>query len=289
LIVNKGPSRDYVLKFIVTDRYDCGATEYIRFKITKTTNPTFHDMLSDNVFTQTTEEYQLKLNEYQKYKQEINPQQKSNLLTSLTRQSHFEGKTQAAVVDTKKIKDAAIKKLNEWKNQMRKCKVNTDKESSVKVRVHSIGSQYYFYYYRKEGWLVDTFQRFNEEVKYLENTTAIEQTLINKVTCKLLNYKNITTTEIKALITYINREKPEWDILTQVMPLIYTILINTQKCEQFIANLTLTKEYDMIKTIRTMKPEKVPNSLWNAITDFELITYLMYRTRQIFGKVKNFH
>jgi hypothetical protein len=287
IITNKGPDRNYVLKFIVTDRYDCSGTEYIRFKITKTTNPSLHDLFSDNIFSQTTDEYLLKAKEYNKYKNALGVDNKKRILTKLTRSAYFEGKIDAPIVDTKKIIADIKKKQKELNQQLRKT-INID-QIQASSRIVEDDNRYYIYYYKTKGWIFDSYTRIADEVAYIKTVENIEQTLINKVTCKLLNYKMVGVNEIKAMITYINREKPEWDIMEQVLPLLMTIIKNTAKAEQFIQNIQFTDAYNKINILRNSKPQSVPKSLWDAIFDHQLIRYISYYIKDTFGLVQNFH
>jgi len=157
------------------------------------------------------------------------------------------------------------------------------------TRIMNEDNSYYIYYYKTKGWIFDSYTRIADEVCYLKSVTKVEQSLVNKVTCKLLNYKTLGVNEIKAMVTYINREQPEWDIMEIVLPLLMTIIRNTAQAEQFIRNIQFTQAYNTINTLREAKPSAVPQSLWDAIFDHQLIRYMSYHIRESFGLVQNFH
>jgi hypothetical protein len=281
VIANKSDSDlDYILKFIVTSRYDMGGTEYIRFKIVKITEPTFHDLLSTDVFNQTIEQYNMMKAAYDTYST-LSGVNKKRKLTELTNGDYFKAKP-LPVTDTKTLYADLQKKYQEiFKRATKQGQNLMTQVTTTDSIVKKSGNRYYTYHY-KRGTFLNLLRQFDDEMKYIENVTVEDDLLIQKITAKLLTYKYIGTVELKAMINYINREKPAYDINDHIIPLLGTIIMKTRDAELSIKSLEMS---DYVNTINKFKNPsnftKMQTSLWDAFLENNLLNYAAHKIRKL--------
>jgi hypothetical protein len=219
-------TENFILKTITLDSIDTGATHYVRFKIVKIVNPNPEDYLPDEIFIN--QDYTNVLNDID----DINTDKELNVHNKLTKMydTWYNSLINKPQIDNKHYKEvpkkdpflASIEK-NMPQNNNAVCDV-------IKMDdTYAIGVP-------KKGFFVNKYKMYTmKTMNYIADLKRIiKPSLITKIQVKIMNLEKIDKPNVKSLITFIQREEPELNINTEVLPLLATIIRDTLQSESSI-------------------------------------------------------
>lgn len=281
-IINTAAIDDFVLKVVPIEKYDSGATDYVRFKIIKLQNPTAEELIIDhfrNYFT-------------------------GSILTrfraELTRQGHERLPYPAIINDMKQtLEDYGFHYPSRIRNTDGKI---TDQKLGRKLFSTRIGKTNGFTTdsviakhpenienYNKEVFLKDGYYYFTKTVTDLNKrihkiriqikdqkeqiaqiTSVASPELINRLVNKITLMDKLDTRNLKALITYINTQEPKYNIPNQVIPLLAEVISQTLTTEtqlNSLLNSSLVQTLNSVKNgeFKIEKYETKTLTIWQRI------------------------
>jgi hypothetical protein len=231
-ILNFAANDNFILKIVPIEKYDSGATYYIRFKIIKIFDPKPEELIIE----------------------QFNNEYTGSVIRLLDKDLHPRDIRQ-------RLPLAAI--INDMKQTME------DMGYSHKIAIHNTDGkitdmnlakkskkQKTLKEYEKEVFLFDGKYYFTKTVQDMDKrihkirimledqqqeiadiTAAVSPELINKLVNKMTLMDKLDSKNLKALITYINTQEPKYNIPNQVIPLLAEVINQTLKTETNIAKL----------------------------------------------------
>jgi uncharacterized protein YqfB (UPF0267 family) len=242
---------NFLLKCVPIEKYDCGATYYIRFQIIKISDPTAKDIITEEFMGYEAGSYlnkmQRELDQHKPLYAIINEVYDLLINPEKTRQM-----TANATWTTVKISNIRHPALKETQLPMNKRIIT--REIPVQEEVFLQDGKYYFT--RREKSTKENLIRVlrfkkNDLTDYIATIDkAVSPKLINKLTNKMVMMQNLDLTNIKSLISFIQKEDPSLNIPNQVIPLLAKVMQETLTTEQNIATIM---ESNLFTTLNQFK------------------------------------
>jgi hypothetical protein len=242
-IINSAANDNFILKVVPIEKYDSGATVYMRFKIIKIANPTAEELIIDH----------------------FNNQYTGSILDRFRRELNAEHRLPLSAI-IRDMKDTLADLGYEYPRYV----INTDgKITDIKLaktlRTKAIPHERYIkevflkdgnYYFTKTIRDMDKrihkirIQIKNQAEQIAEITSAASPELINKLVNKITLMDHIDARNLKALITFINTQEPKYNIPNQVIPLLAEVISQTLSTETQLSSLLSSS---LVNTLNSVK------------------------------------
>jgi len=230
---------DFILKMIPIERYDCGATYYIRFKILKIEQPKDTDLILPSYMGP---EITAALRESAR---RLDQNQSPFMIINEVRDTlHYD----------QRIKDIAMNvvKIYKTKKPTKKAPNCIPYEQMLPKEVFLKDGKYYF---TKK---VSTKNAINVIRLAVEDTTqyiaaikeVVDPILVNKLVNKICMMTTFDKLSLKSLITYVNQQAPKYSIPQQVIPLLAEVLRQSLQAE---AQMDALLQSDLVTTLNQIK------------------------------------
>jgi hypothetical protein len=96
----------------------------------------------------------------------------------------------------------------------------------------------------------------------------------------MLLLPSLDTSGFKGIITYINREKPDLDMIDHILPILTFAIEKLATMETGILFLSKSKLTLNINDIKSGKYQTMPTNLYEAYTSGRLLDYISYAIRE---------
>lgn len=244
-IINTAAIDNFILKIVPIEKYDCGGTIYMRFKIIKIQDPHAEELIIDHFNNHYTGSI------LERFRNELNRNNNQRLPLP------------AMIMDMKQtLADLGYDYPNKVTNTDGKV---TDIFKSKKQPKSSRLTQFYSrevflkdgnYYFTKTVKDMDKrihkirLQIKNQEEQIAEIKAAASPELINKLVNKITIMEKLDNKNIKALITFINTQEPKYSIPYQVIPLLAEVINQTLTTE---TQLNALLSSSLVNTLNSVK------------------------------------
>jgi hypothetical protein len=230
------PQHNYLLKCVPIEKFDSGATYYIRFQIIKISNPRAEDIVTEDFIGYEMGSY------LQKVRSELNQHKP---LFSIINELYDLKLNPGASVHNYHRNHLNIKIANIWKPILKENLLPKKKRiithEIVKEEVFLQDGKYYFTKRTKDEKVnaIRVLRMKKDDLtEYIATIDkAVNPKLINKLTNKMILAQKLDVTTIKSLISYIQKEDPSLNIPNQVIPLLAKVMQETLRTEKNIATL----------------------------------------------------
>jgi len=245
-IINYAQNDNFVLKIVPLEKYDCGATYYIRYKIIKIHNPKAEELIIEQFNSEYTGSI---LKSFRKDLAEP-PERRLPLAAIITEmkvtmsQLGYDYKNSVHNSDGKKT-DIQLAK-NNFNIKTLPC------ESYVKEVFLKDGNYYFTKTVSDMDKRIHKIRIMVEDQKQqiADIKSAVSPELINKLVNKMTLMEKLDTKNLKALITYINTQEPKYNIPNQVIPLLAEVISQTLKTETHLNKLLNSS---LVNTLNSVK------------------------------------
>jgi hypothetical protein len=245
-ILNFSANDNFVLKMVPIEKYDSGATYYIRFKIIKIFDPKPEELIIEQFNNEYTGSI-IRLLEKDLKPRDIRQRLPlSAIIQDMKLTMEDMGyKHPSGIANTDgKITDIKL---------ARNYKPKTMTEEQIQKEVFLFDGKYYFTKtvqamdkrIHKIRIMLDDQTRQIAEIK-----AAVSPELINKLVNKMTLMDKLDAKNLKALITYINTQEPKYNIPNQVIPLLAEVIDQTLKTE---TNLSKLLSSSLVGTLNSVK------------------------------------
>jgi hypothetical protein len=236
----EGQKENFILKTIALDSVDTGATHYVRFKIVKIEKPTAEDYTPDELFINPA--YMNILNDVD----DILDNKELSIYDKLTKcYDTWNGALiNKPLIQNKYYKQKAIE--DPFLKNIEKKMPKPDDNNVIRIDdTYAIGVP-------KKGFFVNKYKMYTmKTMHYIADLKSIiDASLISKIQVKILNMEKIEKTTVKSLVTFIQRELPELNVNTEILPLIATIIKDSLQSESSINALLSSNITEAVNYIK---------------------------------------
>jgi hypothetical protein len=264
----------FIIKAVVEEKIDTGATYYMSIKLIKITDYKYQDII-------TIEDYESQ-GEYEYYETLFNQTHNGNVETFL-RETHKYMAFKALMAQSPIMIENStylkyIEKIVDVKGTKKTIMVlnETLEEKTKQTAATFEEANNYYVVRRKNGGSVDTSVLFTKSMRKIKNQyeiKSIEPSLINKINTKLTLAQQIDAQFIRSLISFVNKENTTLPI-DATMSIISTCLYKVLDVETQIALMKQAGVTQMLNEAKLDKLKLVPTSFREAIFTGNLFNYL---------------
>jgi hypothetical protein len=242
-ILNTAVNDNFILKIVPLEKYDSGATYYIRFKIIKIVDPKPEELIIDH----------------------FNNEYTGSVLKKFTTELRQQPRLPLAgiIFDMKQtLIDLGFRVPDKIMNSDGK---TTDIFLAKKLKVKPIPIESYVkevflkdgrYYFTKTVHDLNKrihkirLQVLDQKQQIAEITSVASPELINKLVNKMTLMDKLDNKNLKALITYVNTQEPKYSIPKQVIPLLAEVINQTLTTETQLNSLLSSS---LVSTLNSVK------------------------------------
>jgi hypothetical protein len=289
-------SYDYILKLIVDDRYDMQGTDYIRYHIVKITNPTTADIIGENINDDGHDYFEIQdmlkqLKDIKKPKKPIPPKSPQAKKNYNAKEANEKYNKEKAEYDEKSKE--RMKVLNEFANKYNYTKMQftediISEKEKADIKPKNIGSvvnrdNTLIFVKRETGRIINYYRKQKVDIEKIieqQEGKQYDRQLLSKIIAKMLLLPSLDAAGFKGIITYINREKPELDMVDHVLPILTFAIQKLATMETGVLFLTKSKLTNTINDIKNNKYQTMPTNLYDAFTHGRLTEYIGYAIRE---------
>lgn len=235
-------NNDFILKMVPVERYDCGATYYVRYKIIKISEPEAEDFITADYIDNEAGSY------YTKFKELLDRElpyfmilKETEDIRNMIMNTRGEKETIANMTFRTMKQETALPKNKRIITQ------------AFPKEAFMVDGQYYFTKTVRDpnNDIYNLRIKVNDTTQYIATIKeAVSPTLINKLVNKIVMMKNVDDVSIRSLITFIQKENPELNIPNQVIPLLAEVLYQTLQTEK---NISALLQSNLTKTLNSFK------------------------------------
>jgi hypothetical protein len=266
----------FLLKVHVHQRIDTGATDYIRFSITKEVYN--EDNIKDyfinkaHLHTYTTNE------QFHKHRIDIQNEWNKSIRNKVGDTAYLYN-----LIDPKP-ENLMVKMHGTAPNEIEVEGLQEPlqiEEPEEKAHIEKDCDGSYILYTRRDGRLFNYYEQLKTNAQFLRDIkgTKISPSLINKVQVKLHNLEKIDRENLIAVLTYINKEDPMLSVNDAAIPLLANCIKDVFNASVQMKLMEKWKKIDWINRFKTGKVDIKPESLWAAIKQKKAITYMSIALR----------
>jgi len=257
----------FILKLVVNNRIDTGATDYISFKIYKIEKPLYHDFMDEDMANNPLKYFLLKT----QIENHANNQEGQETWQHQATRLYYDLKEHQTLIPNPYYVKTFVDKVKEL-----------FKPKDISGLFNIKRNQKSYILYKQHGGLFRsyTYKTVNINTTDLD-TYTVEPKLINRICVKITIAPEINRQLINTLINYINNENPSLSV-----DQIYSIIVYcTNSVLDLEGKLTVLNNIGLTKEVNSLKNSEyklLPNGfvdaffkeqLWNFIK-FKLVTSL---------------
>jgi len=237
-------NNDFILKMVPTERYDCGATYYVRYKIIKISEPEAEDFITADYIDNEAGSY------YTKFKELLDQRPILPYYMILKETEDIRNLIMNTRGEKDKIYNMTYRTVKSQDTLPKNKQIIT---KSFPKEAFMIDGKYYFTKTVRDpnNDIYNLRIKVNDTTQYIATVKeAVSPTLINKLVNKVVMMKNVDDVNIRSLITFIQKESPELNIPNQVIPLLAEVLYQTLQSEK---NISALLQSNLTKTLNSFK------------------------------------
>lgn len=270
-----GNYKDFILKLVVEDRYDCGGTQYIRYKIIKFTQPSLQDFYDTEVmnnFTQyriaaLSDIYYTQLEQVQLVDRNA---QKNIWRNCIIQMLKYLKEKRQIVFEIPLIKQQLTEDKSLYNAQP--LRVPNQIETNALIQDGRL-----LFTRKKVGRIFNYYAKVFHDIPTQLNPneiTVVDQELINRIITKLITAPKIDRQVLSSIINFVNREKPQYNIIDHIIPLIMFSVSEAAKTELTLTSILNTVSASLINeskngtlkiTAQSLKQAWNMKQLWDYI------------------------
>jgi hypothetical protein len=295
LPLNTNP--DFILKMVPVEKFDCGATYYIRFEIQKFPNPVPADYLTGDILSSEAHAYMREVNKYIQDNPDARPNTIARYARSILEINVSEQYTrECREPNNDQYVNDVLYKIHYRANPLASFNVdNTKGKLQLNQTVITVPENYVI---KKDGTYFFTKTVNNEnkttvyrmdapDIKYLvAYDTAIPTELVNKIQSKFLLAETIDKSFIKEMIAFAQQQCPKLSITDKLIPMIAKIMQDILEEEKAISVLYKSNLTNLINSMKLDEFEIEQNTdvkygIFRRISNWFYRTFLGYEINNV--------